>query len=101
VSRRALGRLRRLPGATEAALVLDRIASEGRLAAAGRTLADRLSGVRRRPMPFLDAVLGWVVRESAAVAPAPPPAPAVLSAGAWDGVLVLLAAAPALALAAV
>jgi hypothetical protein len=64
VSRRALGKLRRVPAAPEAALVLDQIASEGRLAAAGRALADRLSGVEKRPLPFVDAVLGWVVRES-------------------------------------
>jgi hypothetical protein len=64
VSRRALGRLRRLPAAPEAALVLDRIPSEGQLAAAGRALADELSGVRKRPLPFVDAVLSWVVRES-------------------------------------
>src|ERR687896_577275 len=50
VARRVLGRLRRVPGAGEAALVLDRIESEGRLAAAGRALADELSGVRRRPL---------------------------------------------------
>ncbi|MGH2742789.1 MAG: hypothetical protein ACRDN8_09945 [Thermoleophilaceae bacterium] len=66
VSRRVLGRLRRVPAAPEAALVLDQIASEGRLAAAGRALADQLSGVSKRPMPFVDAVLGWVVRESQA-----------------------------------
>jgi hypothetical protein len=98
VSRRALGRLRRLPSAPEAALVLDRIASEGRLVEAGRALAGRLEGVRKRPLPFLDAVLGWVVRESAAAPPAPPRTPAALAAGPWDGVLLLLAIAPALAL---
>jgi hypothetical protein len=64
VARRVLGRLRPVPGAVEAALVLDRIESEGRLAAAGRALAEELSGVRRRPLPFVDAVLAWVVRES-------------------------------------
>jgi hypothetical protein len=53
-----------VPAAREAALVLDRLESEGRLAEAGRALADRLSGVGKRPMPFVDAVLGWVVRES-------------------------------------
>jgi hypothetical protein len=64
VSRRVLGRLRRVPAANEAALVLDRIEGEGRLAAAGRALADQLSGVDKRPLPFVDAVLSWVVRES-------------------------------------
>jgi hypothetical protein len=64
VSHRVLGRLRRVPAAREAALVLDRLESEGRLAEAGRALADRLSGVEKRPIPFVDAVLGWVVAES-------------------------------------
>jgi len=64
VARGALGRLRRAPAAQEAALVLDRLESEGRLAEAGRALADQLSGVEKRPMPFVDAVLRWVARES-------------------------------------
>jgi hypothetical protein len=64
VSRRALGKLRRVPAAPEAALVLDQISSEGRLTAAGRALADDLSGIRKRPLPFVDAVLTWVARES-------------------------------------
>ena len=99
VSRRALGRLRRVPAAPEAAEVLDGIASEGRLAAAGRTLAAELKTVPMRPVPILDAVLGWVVREAAAFRPpsARPPAVA-LAIGPLDWVLVLLAAAPVLAL---
>jgi hypothetical protein len=99
VSRRALGRLRRVPAAPEAAQVLDGIASEGRLAAAGRTLAAELKTVPMRPVPILDAVLGWVVREAAAFRPpsARPPAVA-LAIGPLDWVLVLLAAAPVLAL---
>jgi hypothetical protein len=72
VSRRALGKLRRVPAATEAALVLDQIPSEGRLAASGRALADQLSGVEKRPLPFVDAVLTWVVKQSRED-PAPPP----------------------------
>ncbi len=64
VARRVLGRLNRVPAAPEAALVLDRIESEGQLVAAGRALTDQLTGVEKRPMPFVDAVLGWVVRES-------------------------------------
>jgi hypothetical protein len=99
VSRRALGRLRRVPAAPEAAQVLDGIASEGRLAAAGRTLAAELNAVPMRPVPILDAVLGWVVREAAAFRPpsARPPAVA-LAIGPVDWVLMLLAAAPVLAL---
>jgi hypothetical protein len=99
VARRALGRIRRVPAAPEAAEVLDGIASEGRLAAAARTLADELGAVRMRPLPVLDAVLGWVVREAAAFRPAPArPRAAALAAGRLDWALVALAAAPALAL---
>jgi hypothetical protein len=64
VGRRVLGRLRGIPAAREAALVLDRIESEGRLAAAGRALGEELNGVEKRPLPFVDAVLAWVVSES-------------------------------------
>jgi hypothetical protein len=66
VSRAVLGRLRRIPAAPEAAQVLDEISSEseGRLMESGRSLADRLGGVRKRPLPFVDAVLAWVVAES-------------------------------------
>jgi hypothetical protein len=98
VSRRALGRLRRVPAAPEAAQVLDGIASEGRLAAAGRTLAADLGAVPMRPLPVLDAVLGWVVREAAAFRPPPAPPTVTLTARTFDWVLVLLAAAPTLAL---
>jgi hypothetical protein len=76
VSRRVLGRLRRIPSAPEAAEVLDAIASEGRLAAVGRSLAARLSEAPKRPAALLDAVLAWVIGEAAAYlppAPAPPP----------------------------
>jgi hypothetical protein len=100
VSRRALGRLRRVPAAPEAAQVLDGIASEGRLAAAGRALAAELGAVRMRPVPVLDAVLGWVVREAAAFRPPPIPPAVTLAARPVDWALVVLAAAPALALAA-
>jgi hypothetical protein len=98
VSRRALGRLRRVPAAREAAEVLDQIASEGRLAAAGRALAAQLGGVRKHPLPVLDAVLSWVVRESAVFRAAPLRAAPALHAGPHDLVLILLAASPALAL---
>ena len=75
VSRRALGRLRRVPSATEAAAILDAIASEGRLAAAGRSLAARLSASAKRPRALVEAVLAWVIREAQTFgAAAPPPA---------------------------
>jgi hypothetical protein len=98
VSRRVLGKLRRLPAALEAARTLDQIESEGRLMASGRALVDQLSGVRKRPMPFVDAVLGWVVKESHAFIPTPSPAHETLRAKARDVALAIAAALPALAL---
>ena len=98
VSRRALGRLRRIPSAPEAAEVLDAIASEGRLAAAGRSLAARLSKAPMRPMALLDAVLAWVVREAGAYSPPPPAAPLRLRARPVDWALIASAAALAVTL---
>jgi hypothetical protein len=69
VSRRGLARLRRLPALPEAARTLDEIGSEGRLLAAARALGASLSGVRMRPAPVVDAVLEWVMRESAGYRP--------------------------------
>jgi hypothetical protein len=100
VSRRVLRRLRRVPSATEASSVLDAIASEGRLAAAARSLADLVGKARIRPVPLLDAVLVWVVRESRAVDPAAPRSAApALRARAVDLLLVASAVLPALAFA--
>ena len=59
-----LARLRRLPAMPEATRVLDGIDSERRLVAAARSVVDDVRGVELRPLPFLDALLGWVVRES-------------------------------------
>jgi hypothetical protein len=99
VFRRALGRLRAIPSLPEAVTVLDGIAAEGRLVAAARSLADRLRGVEVRPLPFLDAMLGWVVGEARAFRPLAPGTPPALALRAPDALLVLLAgAAPAAAL---
>src|SRR5688500_12982540 len=98
VSRRALGRLRRLPAAPEAALVLDEVSSEGRLAAAARALGDELRGVPRRPVALLDAVLSWVVRESVAFRPPPARRPRELHVRWVDAALVLAAGLPCVAL---
>lgn len=69
VSRRILGRLRRLPALPEAARTLDRIGSEERLVASARVLADSLGKVEKRPLTIVDAVLRWVMAESARPAP--------------------------------
>ena len=71
VFRRALRRLRRIPSLPEAASMLDSLSSEERLAASGRAFAASLEDVPRRPVPFVDAVLGWVVREASAPHPSP------------------------------
>ena len=98
VSRRALGRLRALPSAREAAQVLDTIGSEGRLGSAGRALLTALEGVPNRPRPFVDAVLGWVAREAAHYR-APERAPALaLRVRAVDALLIAGAVVPAAAL---
>ena len=100
VSRRALGRLGRLPAAREAARVLDRIGSEGRLAAAGRALLDSMRGVERQAVPLLDAVLRWVAAEAARFRVGPLTPPLRLRLRALDAALVAAALLPALALAA-
>jgi len=99
VSRRALGRIRRVPAAPEAALVLDQIASEGRLAAAARALDRQLRGVEKRPVPFVDAVLRWVVHEATGFRPPPPRPPLLLRARPADALLLIAAVLPAVTLA--
>src|ERR671912_476409 len=74
VSRRALGRVRRVPSATEAAAILDAIASEGRLAAAGRARAARLWASGRRPRALGGAAPRGVIGGGETVGPAARPA---------------------------
>ena len=81
VSRRALGRLSRLPAVREASRTLDAIGTEGRLAASGRALLEELRGVPRRALPLLDAVLGWVASEAGRFRAGAPAAPLALRAG--------------------
>ena len=101
VGRRVLGRLRRIPAMPEAARVLDSLGSEGRLTQAARSLGDSIRDVPRQPLPFLDAVLAWVVSESQRGGGSPPGGPArALEFRAHDWLLIALAAAPGLALAA-
>lgn len=100
VFRRGLGRLRMLPAAPEAARILDRIGSEGRLLAAGRSLADALDGIRSRPLPLADAVLGWVAAEASRYRAAARPQRLALRMRAADVALVAVAIAAVAALAA-
>ncbi|HVG75538.1 MAG TPA: hypothetical protein VM824_09165, partial [Thermoleophilaceae bacterium] len=64
VSRRVLHRLRALPSATEAASVLDGIASEGRLAESARALVARLGEAPKRPRELVDAVLACAITQA-------------------------------------
>ena len=96
VARRALHRLRRLPAATEAGQVLDAIASEGRLAAAGRALASRLGQARKRPLPLIDAALEWVTSEATSFKARAPTPPLALHPKARDLALTASALLPAL-----
>jgi hypothetical protein len=98
VFRRVLGRLRAIPAMQEAAAVLDRIGSEGRLLEAGRSLAAAVRSVPKRPLPILDAVLAWVAGESARFRAGTAAPVAGLAARPLDWALVALAAVPALAL---
>ena len=67
--RRALLRLRRLPGAEDAAHLLSDLDSGRLLAGSATALQERLRGVRRRPLPVADAVLEWAAQEAHALAP--------------------------------
>jgi hypothetical protein len=98
VSRRALGRLSRVPAVPEAARTLDSIGSEGRLAASGRALMSAVEGVPFKPTPFVDAVLGWVAAEARDFRAGTAPRALALRLGVVDLVLVTAAMAPVAAL---
>ena len=92
---RALGRLARLPSVPEATRTLELLGSEGRLAASGRALVEALRGVPARPLPVIDAVLGWVADRAARFAPSAPAVSLALRLRVFDVVLVAAALAPA------
>jgi hypothetical protein len=96
VSRRTLGRLRRVPSVPEAARLLDELGSERQLGAAARSAVEHLRAVPKKPTPVLDAILTWVVLESARFRSSGRAATVRLAARARDAVLVALAAAPAI-----
>jgi hypothetical protein len=88
VSRRALGRLGRIPPAREAAAVMDELGSGKQLGAAVGSLLATLRSTRIRPLPVIDAVLGWVVRESRRFRRAAPAPPMLLRASLLDAALI-------------
>lgn len=97
VARRTLRRLRRLPAVDEATEDLDELGATPRLAAAGRALLASLGGVRRRPLPILDAILVWVRREALRFQPVPAGPPVRLGVKPRDVAITALALAPAVA----
>ena len=98
VSRRGLGRLHRLPSAREAALVMDDLGTGRQLGSAARSVLAALRSVEWKPIPVLDAVLGWVAAESRRFRLGAVEPPMVLRVGAVDVALIALAIAPAVAL---
>jgi hypothetical protein len=98
VARRSLGRLRRVPAVAEAGALLDELGTGRRLAPPGRALLGALGSARKRPLPVIDAVLGWVATESERFRAAVAGPVARLRARPGDGALVAFAAAPGLAL---
>ncbi len=94
VSRRGLGRLGRLPSAREAGFVMNDLGTGRELVPAARSVVEALRSVERRPIPVLDAVLGWVSAESRRFRPSAPERPLRLRFRAADVALAALAAAP-------
>ena len=97
--RRMLWRIRAVPPAREASSILDGLDSGGRLIASGRTLVDTLSTVELTPRIVAGVVRDWVAAEAAGFrAGRRRPPRARLRVAPRDGLLVALAAVPALAL---
>jgi hypothetical protein len=96
---RMLYRLRAVPGAREAAATLDGLDSGPRLLAAGRAVVTAVANVPKRPVPLVDAVIGWVAGEARGFrAAASAPRRAALTIRLRDAALIALATVPALAL---
>jgi hypothetical protein len=88
-----------VPSAREAAVVMDELGSGRQLGPAVRTVFGAIRSVPARPLPVLDAVLGWVIVESSRFRPALPAAAALLRARARDVALVAFVAAAGVAIA--
>lgn len=98
VSRRTLGRLRALPSVPEAANVLDRLDSGRQMRSAAGSALSTLAAAPMRPLPLLDASLGWAQAEVASFEPLPPVEPATLRVRARDALLVVATVGCGLAL---
>jgi hypothetical protein len=99
--RRALERLRRIPGAREAGEILSELDSGALLEGSARALRDRLRGVSAHPIAIADAVLMWAAKEAESL-PIHEPGPASkLRLRPRDATLVVSALLPTVALAAV
>jgi hypothetical protein len=96
--RRALWRLRWVRPAREASEILDGLDSGGRLIASGRTLVDALAPVEKMPHPVATVVRDWVAAEAAGFRAGVAAGRARLAAAPRDGLLIVLAVAPALTL---
>jgi hypothetical protein len=88
VSRRGLGKLGPIPPAREASAVMDELGSGRQLGPAARSVLGSLRAVQPRPMPVVDAVLGWVVEESRRFRPTMPSPALDLRARLRDALLV-------------
>jgi hypothetical protein len=87
-----------VPPAREASEILDGLDSGGRLIASGRTLVDALAPVEKMPRPVATVVRDWVAAEAAGFRAGVAAARARLAAAPRDGLLIVLAVAPALTL---
>ncbi len=99
--RRALLRLRRVPGSRRAGEILHELDSGRPLAGSAKALRERLRGVRREPADVADAVLDWAVREADSFPERSPVPATALSFGVREAALTASLLLPAAALAAV
>ena len=96
--RRMLWRVRWVPPAREASEILDGLDSGDRLIASGRTLIDALAPVEKMPLPVAAVVRDWVVAEAAGFRAGVAARRARLAVAPRDGLLIVLAVAPAVTL---
>jgi hypothetical protein len=93
VSRRMLGKLGKMPSAREATEVMSELGSGRQLGPSVRAALVTIQGARKRPLPFVDSVLGWVMSESRRFRRAAPAPPLALRARVRDVALVASACA--------